>query len=83
MKNVLYEYHFYYAACETFSLHSFKHKDNVKNEKQKNWLRPIMSATTQHFELRKIIKNLRTLHLLFCITCQKLGIGMSAVYNIS
>jgi len=52
----------------------------MKNEKQKNWLRPILSATTQHFELRKIIKNIRSPHLLFCITCQKLGIGMSAAY---
>jgi len=57
--------------------------DNVKDKKQNNWFRPIMLATTQDLALRKIIKNLRTPHLLFCITYWKLGNGMSAVYNWS
>ena len=65
------------------TLHSFKHKDNVKNKKQKSWFRPIMLAVTQHLALRKVITKLRTPHLLFCITYWKLGNGMSAVCNLS
>jgi len=59
-----------YCHLLNFSLHSFKHKDKVKDEKQKNWFRPTMLATTKHLVLRKIIKkkNLRTPDLIFCIT---------------
>jgi len=42
-----------------------------------------MLATTQHLVLRKIIKNLRTTHILFWITYWKLSNGMSAAYNLS
>jgi len=64
-------------------LHSFTHKDNVKPEKQMNWFRLTMLAPNQHLVLRKIIKNLRTPHLLFCITYWKLSNRMSASYDIS
>jgi hypothetical protein len=65
-------------------LHSFRNKENVKDEKQKNWFGPTMLATTKHLALREILKkNLRTPHLLLCITYWKLSNGMSAAYNLS
>jgi len=47
-----------------------------------NWFRPTVLATTQHLVLRNIKKNLRTSHILFCITYWKLSNGMSAAYNL-